>query len=273
MQEIVKADLDEMVFEDREKNYGAYFLRKKYPRHLTTGLMVVAFSAFTFTFGPLIANEMNWIEKSPKKEFHTTIFEFDDLPDPPPIDEKAPPPPPPDLPPPPINKVLASQIPEPAPPEEVDIEDNTIHEMDSLQKAPNIGLEDQEGLDEVALFTSFGDDEGGIPDVIVEKKEPSIKEWIDVDQQPQPVNINDIKDLIGYPQMARDANIQGSVVVRILVDKRGKYQKHKVINQVHPILSKAVEKHISKLTFTPAIQGKNPIPFWVNIPFSFKLLN
>ncbi|MEL6592497.1 MAG: energy transducer TonB, partial [Bacteroidota bacterium] len=78
---------------------------------------------------------------------------------------------------------------------------------------------------------------------------------------------------IGYPQIARDAGIEGNVVVRVLVDKRGNYDKHKIITQVHPILTKAVEEHISKLQFTPAIQGGKPIKFWVNIPFNFKLLN
>ncbi|MEL7340987.1 MAG: energy transducer TonB, partial [Bacteroidota bacterium] len=78
---------------------------------------------------------------------------------------------------------------------------------------------------------------------------------------------------IGYPQIARDAGIEGNVVVRVLVDKRGNYDKHKIITQVHPILTKAVEEHIAKLQFTPAIQGGKPIKFWVNIPFNFKLLN
>ena len=37
----IKADLDEMLFENREKNYGAYSLRKKYPWHLITSLALV----------------------------------------------------------------------------------------------------------------------------------------------------------------------------------------------------------------------------------------
>ncbi|MCB0842763.1 MAG: energy transducer TonB, partial [Bacteroidetes bacterium] len=86
------------------------------------------------------------------------------------------------------------------------------------------------------------------------------------------VNINDIKKLIGYPQIARDASIQGMVVVRVLVDKNGNYAKHKVTNEVHPILSRAVEEHVNKLKFTPAIQGGKPIKFWVNIPFNFMLI-
>ena len=77
---------------------------------------------------------------------------------------------------------------------------------------------------------------------------------------------------IGYPSIAQDADIQGRVVVRILVDKYGRYRKHKVIKKIHPILAEAVEKEIDGLRFTPAIQAGKPIPFWVNVPFNFVLL-
>ena len=35
---------------------------------------------------------------------------------------------------------------------------------------------------------------------------------------------------------------------------------------MNPLLSQAVEKHISKIKFTPAEQGDKTIKFWVNIP-------
>ena len=34
MPQIIKANLDEMVFEHRERDYGAYVLRKQYPKAL-----------------------------------------------------------------------------------------------------------------------------------------------------------------------------------------------------------------------------------------------
>ena len=110
--------------------------------------------------------------------------------------------------------------------------------------------------------------------MIVEKKaEPDINAFVFAEEEPKPVNMSDIQKAIGYPQIARDAGIEGNVVVRVLVDELGNYKRHKIINQVHPILAKAVEKEINRLKFTPAIQGGKPIPFWVNIPFNFKLIN
>ncbi|MBU1920010.1 energy transducer TonB, partial [bacterium] len=35
----------------------------------------------------------------------------------------------------------------------------------------------------------------------------------------------------------------------------------------------AVEAVIGKWQFTPAIQGRQPVAVWVNIPFSFRINN
>lgn len=272
MAQIIKADMDEMVFEDRERRYGAFFLRKVYPKHLMIGTSIVSAIMLAYTFLPLTGI----FAPEEKEEFKTVAVKItmEDLPPPPPLEEedKPPPPPPPKVPPPQI-KTVAFQIPEPTPEEELDPEeDQTIAEIDELKEAPAIGLEDKEG-DDTGLFAGdFEEGEGDVPEVIVEQ-EPNINDFIFAEEEPKPVNMGDIQKLIGYPQIARDAGIEGNVVVRVLVDKAGNYNKHKIITQVHPILTKAVEEHIQKLKFTPAIQGGKPIKFWVNIPFNFKLLN
>lgn len=271
MAQVITASLDEMVFEGREKGYGAFSLRKNYPHHLLTGTVIIGMAAFLFTFGPLIAKSMGFYQAEVKENEKTiVILNPETLPPPPSIDEEKPP-----LPPPPRIeqevRTIAFQIPEPTPDDEMDDESASIVLIDSLKEVPNIGLVDRDGADEVAFFPGEVDGTGTIPEVIVEK-ELSSDIFIIADEEPTPVNMADVQKLIGYPQIARDAGIQGSVIVRVLVDKKGNYTKHKVINQVHPILEKAVTDHIDKLRFTPAIQGKKPIQFWVNIPFNFRLL-
>ncbi|MEL6850252.1 MAG: energy transducer TonB [Bacteroidota bacterium] len=272
MAQVIKADLDEMVFEDRERRYGAYFLRKKYPGHLLVGTVVVFIAFLIYGSYPVIAAKLGWNAEKEKVQVVQVKISMEDLPPPPPMDEDKPPPPPPPKVPPPQIKTVAFQIPEPTPEEEIDPEEEqTIATVEELQDAPSIGIKDQDGADE-GFFTGEVDGDGDVPEVIVDN-EPKINEFISVEQEPAPVNMDDIKKLVGYPQIARDAGIEGQVVVRVLVDKKGNYTKHRVVNQVHPILAEAVEKHISKLKFTPAIQGGRPIKFWVNIPFAFKLLN
>jgi protein TonB len=270
MAQIIKADLDEMVFEERERSYGAYYLRKRYPQALTIGTTAISVAALLLVFGPMLINRFGLFKKEDKKKTIAITINMEDLPPPPPLDEdQPPPPPPPDMPPPQV-KTIAFQIPEPTPEEELE-EDATIVEVEELKEAPAIGLENKEGSDE-GFFTGEVDAEGDIPEVIVEQ-EPDANDFIFAEEEPQPVNMAEVQKLIGYPQIARDAGIQGTVVMRVLVDKRGAYKKHRVVSQAHPILAQAVESQIGKLKFTPAIQGGKPIEFWVNIPFAFKLLD
>ncbi|MEL6676913.1 MAG: energy transducer TonB [Bacteroidota bacterium] len=269
MANIVKADWEEMVFEDREKTYGAYMLRKKYPAHLFSGLLMVALLFMGVGTYPVLAHHLGWdkVKILPPEEKEVIVI-FDT---PPPIDEKNPPSEPPPLLPPLEVKVVAYQIPEPTAMEDlIDDEPQTIATIETLKEAPNLGTKDSDGLDIGALFKGDGADGGVVPDVIKET-EPAADVFVSVDEVPKAINLGDLVNLIGYPQMARDSGIEGLVTVRVLVDKKGHYRKHKMLNGIHPLLSERVEKFISKLEFTPAIQGNRPVMFWVNIPFNFKL--
>lgn len=275
MAQIIKADMNEMVFEGRDRAYGAYPLRKSYPRALFYSVVAAVALFLLFSFAQIIASTFFAGEQEDQKKAITVRMSMEDLPPPPALDEEKPPPPPPPKPPPPQIKTVAFKIPEPTPEEELDPEDldKTIAEVEELKEAPNIGIEDKEGED-FGVFEGIEEGEGEVPEVIVEKAAaPDINAFVFAEEEPKPVNMADIQRAIGYPQIARDAGIEGNVVVRVLVDELGNYKRHKIINQVHPILAKAVEKEINKLKFTPAIQGGKPIPFWVNIPFNFKLIN
>ena len=272
MSQVIKADLDEMVFEDRERSYGAYFLRKQYPKALFRA-SVLGILLFSLLAGaPYIQNLLKGSEDEDKKKVTVVKMTMEDLPPPPALDEEKPPPPPPPKPPPPQIKQVAFKIPEPVPEEELEEEEEEIKTMEELKEAPVISFEDKEGDDEVGFLEGDIEGDAEVPEVIVEK-EPDINEFIFVEEQPKPVNMADVQKAIGYPQVARDAGIEGAVVVRVLVNEKGNFLRHKIINSVHPVLDKAVEKQLPNLRFTPAIQGGKPIKFWVNIPFNFKLIN
>lgn len=272
------ADLTEMVFENREHTYGAYALRKGYKRALFIGTLIASVLFLIGGFSPVIQANLfpAQVDEADIRRSVTVKMSMDDLPPPPALDENVPPPPPPPKAPPPQIKTVAFKIPEPTPADELEPDemDMTIADVQELKDAPNIGIEDKEGEDE-GFF--FGDIEGtGVePEVIVvakKEEEPEINAFILVEEEPRPINLDEVIELIGYPTIARDAGISGRVVIRILVDENGKYKKHKVINTIHPLLTEACEAHIQKLAFTPAIQGSKSIKFWVNIPFNFVLM-
>ncbi|MEL6628002.1 MAG: energy transducer TonB [Bacteroidota bacterium] len=263
------ADWDEMVFADREQTFGAFDLRKNYPRHLLLSLTMGSMLFLSVTAGPLL-----WKRLFGAEELYTvTKVEVNPKIMPPPIadipEEEIIVPPPSPTPPAPKVKIEGFQIPEPTPDA---IDDTTsITSIELLNEVPQIGTSDQEGTDDIEALCFDCDGEGEIPHVVIESRDPGPGTFVHVEEEPAPINMDQLG--ITYPQIARDANIKGIVVMRILVDKKGNYKKHIVINAVHPLLTRAVEEKIGNLRFSPAIQGGRPIPFWVNIPFNFSLID
>lgn len=101
---------------------------------------------------------------------------------------------------------------------------------------------------------------------------PEIEEMVMASEQAIPLNMRAVKNAIGYPQVARDKGIEGMVVLRILVDKKGNIQDYKTIVAESPLLEEAVIAHIAELQFKPGRTDGKPIAMWVNIPFNFKLV-
>jgi TonB family protein len=97
-------------------------------------------------------------------------------------------------------------------------------------------------------------------------------EFVLLEKEPEPINLNELSKMISYPLEAKASEIQGKVVLRVQIDTKGNYVKHMVIKDPHPILTQAVESKIAYLKFTPGIQKGKPIKVWVTIPFDFKLL-
>ena len=96
-------------------------------------------------------------------------------------------------------------------------------------------------------------------------------EYIDVDHEPKPSNLNLIHQDIGYPYEALTQQIEGDVIARIHVDPEGKYVEHILIKSPDTILSQAVEKQIHRIEFMPALKDGKSLPYWTNVPFSFSL--
>ncbi|MEL6632732.1 MAG: TonB family protein [Bacteroidota bacterium] len=95
---------------------------------------------------------------------------------------------------------------------------------------------------------------------------------IETEVEPSPLNMLEVVNAIGYPEFARDKNIQGQAIVRILVNEKGSPSRIHVVEDVHPVLITQVLQHIKSLKFSPAMINGESIPFWVNIPFNFRLI-
>jgi len=99
---------------------------------------------------------------------------------------------------------------------------------------------------------------------------PGLFDYIPVDQQPEALNFEEVRKLVGYPPEAMSSGIEGKVLCRILIDEEGTYLKHEITRADHPSLGKAVDPHVHLLRFTPAIQDNQKIVYWTNIKFDFE---
>ena len=164
-------------------------------------------------------------------------------------DEEPPPPPPKDIPPPP-PKVIPDRVPPPPPDEEL-MEDTAIDIIDYDWNA----LEDSEVIDESS------DDDG----------DPDVHEFVLLEKEPELVDRESTLKTIKYPAIAKEAEISGKVIIRILVDEKGVYKKHVVLRDPHPLLTKSVEKGIHQWKWKPAVQAGKPVAAWVTVPVTFDL--
>lgn len=94
----------------------------------------------------------------------------------------------------------------------------------------------------------------------------------EVDIAPTPTNFAEMRSSIVYPDSAKNNNIEGAVVVQVLVNETGdireigKYSGDSVFYNV-------VLDAVSILKFKPAKHKGQTVRCWMNIPFKFALGN
>jgi outer membrane biosynthesis protein TonB len=101
---------------------------------------------------------------------------------------------------------------------------------------------------------------------------PGPMEFVLNEREARCINLDSVKAAIGYPSLAKEKEIEGRVIVRVLVDRQGNYNRHIRIKDPNPILTDAVEAKIANLHFQHAMHRNEPVWEWVTIPFDFRLL-
>lgn len=109
-----------------------------------------------------------------------------------------------------------------------------------------------------------------VPNTPLSENEPDPTDFVFLDEEPEPLNLEDVKAMIGYPKEAKEQGITGTVIARILVNEKGDSSRYILVKKVHKSLYEAVEEHVFKLKFSPALKDKKPILFWTNIQFRFR---
>lgn len=81
-----------------------------------------------------------------------------------------------------------------------------------------------------------------------------------------------IKSKFQYPQMEFDNHIEGTVLVKFVIDEEGKTTNCKIIKGVSPGLDKEAIRIVKSLPrFVPGYQNNQPVKTYFNLPIVFKL--
>ena len=96
---------------------------------------------------------------------------------------------------------------------------------------------------------------------------PRLK-FIPYDDPPQP--LSSIRPV--YPEIAQEAGIEGTVVVQVFVDKKGRVKDTLVLKGIpNTGLDEAAVTAIKKTRFRPAKQRERAVGVWISIPVNFRL--
>ncbi|WP_277111578.1 energy transducer TonB [Chryseobacterium taklimakanense] len=135
--------LDEIVFENRNKEYGAYDLRSKYPKILTKAFIIGTLLFVLLAVAPFIVMKIQQMNKKETTEVDAKLVDVlqeDKIIEP--EEKEAPPPPPPPKVEPPKIEVIQNVVPEPKRAPKVETPPPPI----TKQLETTTGLQNQEGV-------------------------------------------------------------------------------------------------------------------------------
>jgi protein TonB len=247
---------DDIVFEDRNKEYGAYRLRKRYNRNVTISLLIGILILATAIITPYLnAKASENKSKRSEKEVQIKMEKLDQP------NEQAPPPPPP--PPPPTDVVQQQKY---VPPVVVDsIRPEDVKQLMTADQAQT----DVKNTEVVEVQQQVKEE--------VQEAEPEQQPFIVVEEMPEfPGGTVELQKWLmehtQYPEIAKENNIQGKVIVRFCVTPKGGVSQVSVLKGVDPELDKEAMRVVTTLPpFKPGKQGGKPVPVWYMVPIAFTL--
>ncbi|MEA4918515.1 TonB family protein [Proteiniphilum sp.] len=267
------AEWCDLVFEGRNKSYGAYKLRQtSSKRYIVAFILMVAFTALVTVLPQLYGVVENLAKRNlgPIQE----VVQLEDLeieeqiPEENIIKEEIAPPPPP------LKSTIQFTIPKVVDDEEVT--DNQMKTQDDILEsdlqvsvADIVGTDEEHGIDIAELEKNK---------VIVEEVEDE-KPFEIVEQQASfPGGMEELNKYLRanliYPVIAQENGIQGKVILRFVVSKTGEISDIEVLRGVDPSLDREAVKVVKGMPkWIPGRQRGKPVPVYFTLPVAFQLKN
>jgi protein TonB len=258
----------DVVFNSRNKAYGAYELRKDNSKN-TNRALIIAIILFVFIISlPTIINKLKGLIPKPDEKVKITDVVL--LP-PPPVDQtKKPPPPPPE---PPKPKVDQVRFPPPVVKPDNEVKEKDPPTVKELQVA-DPGQKDQKGDPNADIRI---DEPVGNSDIKQVVEEDPNKIFASVENLPEFPGGQDkfiayLSKTIRYPAVDRENGTQGRVILTFVVERDGSLTDIKVSRSLSPGTdAEAVRALKSSPKWKPGIQNGRPVRVQYSVPVSFAL--
>ena len=96
-------------------------------------------------------------------------------------------------------------------------------------------------------------------------------EYIAREVEPAPYPGFRVEDFVEYPELAKEAGIEGRVIIAAFINKKGVPKNVYLVKGVFESLDQVALSAVKQSRWIPAKQQGKRIGVWVNIPVSFKL--
>jgi protein TonB len=260
-EQIDKSDLLDILFADRNKQYGAYPLRRGYNNRLITALFITGAITSLALVGYYSAGQTT--SDKPAMNVSTDV-KLEKIPEP-----EEPPPPPPPPPPPQVAVRQYTTV--------VVVQDDDANDappaIDELEHA-RVGLINQQGVEDPEFPNPPPPDNRGIVEAPTHDDDAKIFTRVEIESS-YPGGLSAwrrflIKTL-KFPDIALENGIQGTVVVNFVVDKDGNVSNIKAISGPEELRTEAVRVITKSGKWTPAIQNGRQVNSYKQQQVSFQL--
>ncbi len=267
-------DFESIVFENRNQQYGAYQLRKSYPKNMNRALWIGVFCISLALIVPVVYGELQPKDLLPTFE---TEHSLANIPPPPPTNPKMPNPPLPKLELPKI-KTIAFPPPLPTPDAELPPETSEIPTVAEVSKAV-IGTKNSEGeaADPDLVIDHSANTENQNIVAIEQPEENTVFLYAEQNPQFQGGTQELMKYLmhnLRYPRAAQNQGIEGKVYVSFVVGKDGKIYDVKIAKGLgYGCDDEAMRVVAAMPTWVAGKQNGKAVAVRYHLPIVFKLNN
>ncbi len=263
----------DIIFEGRNKNYGAYTLRKNSPKRHTFAFLVVLLGAAIVVAASITLSQIKKAREA--RETMTQVSELSnislDKPEVPEemIEKKFEAPPPVEL-----KSTIQFTVPEIKKDEEVPADAEIKTQDEVVQSNVQISIADVKGTNE-----ETGVDIATLQEhkVIVQEEVKEEKVFEIVEQPPsfpggESAMYEWLSKNINYPVIAQENNIQGRVTCQFVVGRNGEIEDVRVVRGVDPSLDREAIRVIKAMPkWIPGRQGGNAVKVRYTLPVQFRL--